>query len=394
MAPPSVPPLGSSRSTPTPDSLTSKRPMTRVRQPEHEKAFACDCGKRFAYKTSIYHHKNRGGCPGRPWVTSEGGHRNRAKTGKHLSMSRAHELAQKMGEIGTLNVDFDNVPDHLKAEFYKNESFAKSNSTNRRKSSLTNASDSSPSGAPSTSQDDIVSRQSVRQRPNIGLRIREWKEPHPRQIGRPTLARQQFEQELHSNKPSLSIQHPPVVTPPTNQITNPMSQSPRSQGIPQSSLPIHPSLQVAQSAPSSTGNVDGQSNAFASPQQALVTDVPLNKQEDWNGMNNINNMDNMDNITRQTSTPPSNKPSYPPHSFNRNNSHLAPSNSHSRPSVGSATSSHASIEQDDGGDSDAYVLGDVDDEACVSRTRWGPAGVELAQELARQRFSCECAILA
>ena len=92
-----------------------KKPVSRIRQPEHEKAFACDCGKRFAYKTSIYHHKNRGGCPGRPWVTSEGGHRNRAKTGKHLSMMRAHEIAQRMGENGTLNVDFDNMPHHLRS---------------------------------------------------------------------------------------------------------------------------------------------------------------------------------------------------------------------------------------------------------------------------------------
>ena len=53
------------------------------------------------------------------------------------------------------------------------------------------------------------------------------------------------------------------------------------------------------------------------------------------------------------------------------------------------------MDYDDGANSDNYTNGDidVDDEACVSKTRWGPAGAKLAQFLAYERFHCEYGVM-
>ncbi|TIA91090.1 hypothetical protein E3P99_01273 [Wallemia hederae] len=369
MAPPSVPPLSSAGSTPTPDSTTSKKPPSRVRQPEHEKAFACDCGKRFAYKTSIYHHKNRGGCPGRPWVTSEGGHRNRAKTGKHLSMMRAHELAQKMGEVGTLNVDFDNVPDHLRAEFQRSEALGKASTAKRKKSSTSNASDSS-SSLPGTSQDDGgAARQ---QKPHIGLKIREWKEPRPRHLSRSSLSKSQVGQDLVSKSP-LSGQTT-AQTPTSDQIPDPIAHSLSAQGgTHPSPLSMQPNATITHSAPPSVGIVDGQEHLSATSQQNINTAAPLEIQ-DTNG-----------EAKRPHSATPIDNTVALSLSFTQSDSHLANQKSRLQES---GASSHASMDYDDGANSDNYIGGDVDvdDEACVSKTRWGPAGAELARFLAYERF--------
>ncbi|TIC00434.1 hypothetical protein E3Q17_02210 [Wallemia mellicola] len=367
MAPPNVPGISSSASTPTSEVPPSiKKPITRIRQPEHEKAFACDCGKRFAYKTSIYHHKNRGGCPGRPWVTSEGGHRNRAKTGKHLSMMRAHELAQKMGEVGTLNVDFDNVPDHLKAEVANPIIVSK---TKRKKSSISNGSESS-SNAAGTSQDGSAGPSETPQpRPTIGLKIKEWKEPHPRQIGRPSLARQQLEQEIHQGNKHLISVHSPMVSSPTNQIPRPSNYSPSPH---ESSAPpiMHTTSQTNAPTAISTTPSNGQYNPLSMSRQntQLVMQHEVNQ--------------TMQRHQHQhapvTSQPLINNN----HPFAQQNSQLmTPSNSNNPEST---TPSHASLEFDDSIDSEAYAFGDIDDEGCISRTRWGPAGQALAENLAKR----------